>query len=125
VAELTASVRFLPIAGETDQAAGVLFRVQDRDNHYILRANALENNVTFYMFAGGQRVRIGQAGKASVATGEWQSLRVEVRGRVFRGFLNDQEVVTVEDESYEAGGVGLWTKADSETCFDTLRVTAR
>ena len=35
-----------------DQAAGIIFRVQDGQNYYILRANALENNVNFYTYAG-------------------------------------------------------------------------
>src|SRR5712692_3905274 len=40
-------VKFKPIAGKEDQAGGVIWRVQDANNYYIARANALEDNVTF------------------------------------------------------------------------------
>lgn len=45
--DLVASVQFKPVSGSDDQAAGIIFRVQDRFNYYVLRANALENNVNF------------------------------------------------------------------------------
>ena len=122
--DLEATVRFKPISGRTDQAAGILFRIQDRDNYYILRANALEDNVNFYIYASGRRSSL--AGRSvQVPSGQWQELRVEVTGNHFRGFLNGQPVVEASDDAYRAGRVGLWTKADSVTCFDDVRVTAR
>jgi hypothetical protein len=122
--DLDVSVRFKPVSGRTDQAAGALFRVQDRDNYYILRANALEDNVNFYIYASGRRSSL--AGRSvKVRSGQWQELRVEIRGNHFRGFLNGELVVEATDDSYRAGRVGLWTKADSVTCFDDVQVTAR
>src|SRR5438093_13359471 len=41
-------VKFKPIAGKEDQAGGVIWRLQDANNYYVARANALENNVTIY-----------------------------------------------------------------------------
>src|SRR5882757_5519298 len=38
-------VSFTPVAGKIDQAAGLIFRVRDANNYYVVRANALENNV--------------------------------------------------------------------------------
>ena len=52
-AELVASLRFKPTSGRDDWAAGIFLSLQDRDNYYILRANALENNMNLYVFAGG------------------------------------------------------------------------
>src|SRR6266496_2087889 len=43
-------VKFKPFSGKEDQAGGVLWRLQDGNNYYIARANALENNVTIYYF---------------------------------------------------------------------------
>ena len=36
-----------------DQAAGLVFRYQDENNYYVMRANALENNVRFYKVVNG------------------------------------------------------------------------
>src|SRR6266536_4071480 len=117
--DVVLTARFKPIAGREDQAAGLLFRIQDQDNYYILRANALENNVNFYKYAGGRRGSLKEA-KGQVSAGTWQELRVEAVGNRFRGFLNGQQVVEVADDTYQAGMVGLWTKADSVTCFDDV-----
>jgi hypothetical protein len=122
-ADVVVSVRFKPISGRIDQAAGIIFRVQDRDNYYILRANALEGNVNIYKYASGKRSRIQRA-NAKVLTGVWQELRVEVRGNHLHGYLNGQLVNEGTDDSYPAGQVGLWTKADSATCFDDMHIKA-
>jgi len=58
-----------------------------------------------------------------VVAGQWQELRLEVSGDRLRGFLNGQLVVEATDSTYRAGRVGLWTKADSVTCFDDVVVT--
>ena len=119
--DLSVAVRFKPISGREDQAAGIIFRVQDKDNYYILRANALEANVNLYQYASGRRSSIKE-GSAKVVSGQWQELRLEASGSRLRGFLNGQSVVEATDASYKAGRVGLWTKADSLTCFDDVVV---
>ncbi len=85
--DLVMSTRFKPISGRVDQAAGLIFRVQDGSNYYILRANALEGNVNIYKYASGRRSLINE-GSAEVRSGEWQELSVEVAGNQFRGLLN-------------------------------------
>jgi hypothetical protein len=119
--DVVVTVRFKPISGKEDQAAGIIFRVQDKDNYYILRANALEGNVNLYKYTGGSRAGI-KDGPTKVASGKWQELRVEASGDRLRGFLDGQLVVEANDTTFRAGRVGLWTKADSVTCFDDLSV---
>jgi 3-keto-disaccharide hydrolase len=122
--DLVATVRFKPVSGKDDQAAGIIFRVQDANNYYILRANALEDNVIFFRYGSGSRSELKE-GSAKVPAGQWQELKLEVEGNRFRGYLDGKLVVEATDDAYPAGGVGLWTKADSVTCFDDFRVTAR
>jgi hypothetical protein len=122
--DLAATIRFKAVSGTVDRAAGIIFRIKDRDNYYILRANALEDNVNLYRYVGGVRLLIKE-GAARVPSGRWQELRVEAKGDSLRGFLNGVLVVEARDATFKAGGVGLWTKADSLTCFDNVSVTAR
>lgn len=56
--DVTVSIRFKSISGNSDRAAGIIFRVQDKDNYYILRANALEDNVNIYKYVGGYPDRL-------------------------------------------------------------------
>ncbi len=118
--DVTVTAHFKPVSGNSDRAAGIIFRIQDKDNYYILRANALEDNVNIYKYVGGWRSVI-QEGSAKVPSGTWQELRVEVKGNHIRGFLNGKLVVEASDNTFKAGKIGLWTKADSVTCFDNIR----
>ena len=125
------SIKFKPISGKKDQAAGLVWRLVDKENYYIVRANALENNVVLYKMQNGKREDLPLKGegrtygkKANVAKNEWSELRVMVSGKVFTVYLNGVRLYEVEDETFkDAGKVALWTKADSVTYFDELKVT--
>jgi len=121
--DIMASIAFKPISGKEDQAAGIIFRVQDRDNYYILRANALEDNVIIFKYVKGRRSSIKE-GSVKVSPGVWQELRVEVTGSLIRGYLNGRLVAEATDSTFKSGKAGLWTKADSQTCFDNVSIAA-
>ena len=53
----TLSVKFKAISGGTDQAAGLVWRYKDPENYYIVRANALEDNVVLYKVEKGSESR--------------------------------------------------------------------
>src|SRR3989440_5330604 len=111
-------VKFKPIAGKEDQAGGVIWRVQDANNYYIARANALEDNVTIYHTIGGKRVAFKSI-KTKVKSGIWHTLRVDFEGNKFTVTFDGNKVIEATDQSFpNAGKVGVWTKADSVTLFD-------
>lgn len=125
------NIRFKPVSGEEDQAAGIVWRYQNADNYYIVRANALEGNVVLYKVQGGKRTDLPLKGlgrtygkKAEVPSGKWSTLSVRAVGKLFEVSLNGQKLYDTEDETFRGEGkVGLWTKADSVTYFDDLRIT--
>ena len=118
-------VEFKPIAGKEDQAGGVIWRVQDANNYYISRANALEDNVTIYHTINGKRVAFKNV-NTKVTSGVWHTLRVEFHGNQFAVIFDGNIVIDATDESFaHAGKVGVWTKADSVTLFDDFTYGAR
>ncbi|MCA1561639.1 MAG: DUF1080 domain-containing protein [Acidobacteria bacterium] len=127
------SVRFKPVSGRVDQAAGLVWRYRDQDNYYIVRANALEDNVVLYKVEKGNRTDLPVKGegrtygkKAEVPAGQWSTLRVVANGRVFEIYFNGTKLYEVEDATFsQAGKVGVWTKADSVTQFDDLTVVTK
>jgi hypothetical protein len=131
--DIEMSFRFKPVCGRGDQAAGLIWRLKDANNYYIVRANALEDNVVLYKVERGARGDLPLKGegrtygkKVNVPQGEWSALRVTAQGKLFTVYFNDQRLYEVEDETFkDAGKVGIWTKADSVTHFDDLRVIAR
>ncbi|EHR71563.1 hypothetical protein BurJ1DRAFT_2737 [Burkholderiales bacterium JOSHI_001] len=111
-------VKFKPIRGRDDQAGGVVWRWKDGNNYYVVRANALENNVSLYYTEGGSRRTLKYV-DAPVAANVWHVLRVEFRGASIHVLLDGKAVITFEDgHIIGAGAVGVWTKADSVTAFD-------
>jgi hypothetical protein len=127
--DVVLSVRFKAISGRRDQGAGLVWRFRDANNYYIVRANALENNVVLYKMLDGKRVSLAPKGSAAetygVKTGvpgnTWNKLGVEIKGNLFTVFFDDQKLFDVEDNTFsEAGKIGLWTKADSVIYFDDL-----
>jgi hypothetical protein len=123
--DLDISVKFKAVSGDVDRAAGIVFRLADANNYYVVRANALENNYRLYHVIKGRRVQFAGA-NFKVASGEWHELRVECVGNHIICYYDGEKKIDATDETFkEAGKVGLWTKADSVTYFDDLRVTAK
>jgi hypothetical protein len=56
--DVEVTVRFKAVAGRVDRAGGIAVRLIDADNYYVLRANALEDNVNFYHVVRGSRRQI-------------------------------------------------------------------
>ena len=111
-------VKFKPIAGKEDQAGGVIWRLQDANNYYIARANALENNVTIYHTIKGKRIEKKRA-NMEVASGRWHTLRVDFKDNHFTVAFDGRKAIEWDDDTFKnAGKVGVWTKADSVTAFD-------
>jgi len=123
--DLELSVKFKAVSGEVDRAGGLVFRLKDANNYYIVRANALEDNYRLYHVVNGRRRQFSGA-NFKVTSGEWHELRVEAAGNKFVCYYDGAKKIEATDDTFkDAGKVGLWTKADSVTYFDDLRVTAK
>jgi hypothetical protein len=73
------SLRFKPVAGTVDRAGGIAVRVADADNYYVMRANALEDNVRFYRVVKGSRMQIDGA-NLKVSADVWHTLGLKADG---------------------------------------------
>ena len=132
-ADVDLAVRVRPVSGRVDQAGGLVWRYQNQDNYYLVRANALEDNVVVYKVEGGKRTDLPVKGegrtygkKTEVPSGQWSTLRVVVNAGLFEVYFNGIKLYDVEDATFsKPGKVGVWTKADSVTQFDDLTVATR
>ncbi len=123
--DLDLSVKFKAVSGSIDRAGGLVFRLKDPNNYYIVRANALENNYRLYHVVNGRRSQFAGA-NLKVTSGEWHELRVEAAGNKITCYYDGNKKIEATDDTFkDAGKVGLWTKADSVTYFDDLKATAR
>lgn len=118
--DLALRVKFKTISGQVDQGAGLVFRLKDKDNYYVVRANAIEDNYRLYHVVKGRRVQFAGA-NFKVTPNVWHEMKVEARGNEFKCYYDGQMKITAKDDTFkDAGKIGLWTKADSVIHFDDL-----
>jgi hypothetical protein len=119
------ATRFKPVSGKVDQAGGVVVRYQEKDNYYVARANALENNVRLYNVIGGERTQFAGT-DAKVSSDEWHRLTLEAKGSHFKVPFEGTPLFDTDDSTIgNAWQVGLWIKVDSLTEFDMLTVNPK
>ncbi len=119
LSEGAASARIRPLSGKIDRAGGIAFGIRDRDNYFVLRINALEDNIILFEFRNGKRYQMALV-ERKIDTGIWHHLRVEVHGTQVEGFINGDPVIFFDTGKPLGGYLGLWTKSDSTTWFDEL-----
>lgn len=120
--DFTLTTRFKLVDGVVEQMAGIVFRVQDEKNFYVIRASGLGNNVRFYkMVAGLRSTPIGP--ELPVPRGVWHELKIECQGNRIRAWLNGQEAIPpLTDTSFAAGKIGFWTKSDAISYFTDTQI---
>jgi hypothetical protein len=121
--DVAVTVRFKPISGKVDQAGGIAIRLTTPGDYYVVRANALEDNVRFYRVVKGKREQLAGA-NTKVASGQWHTLGLKADGDRFTVSFDGKELYTAQDKTFPGDGkVALWTKADSVTHFDKIMIT--
>ena len=110
-------------SGEIDQGGGLIWRAQNADNYYIARYNPLERNLRLYYVKDGARKMLADAPDLNIGSGEWFALKVAHHGERIQAWLNGKKLIETTDTVFpNAGGVGVWTKADAASSFDNLAV---
>jgi len=116
------SVKFDPLSGKEDASGGIVFRFND-GKYYVVRANALEDNVRFYRVVKGTREQLAGA-DTKVSAKEWHTLGIRAESERFSVSFHGKLLFTASDKTFaDPGKVALWTKADSVTRFDAIEIT--
>ena len=121
-ADVDVSLKGKAVSGKVDQGIGLVFRFRDPQSYYVIRANALENNIRLYKMVNGRRKQLAGA-DVKVAPNQWHTLRAVAQGEHIICYFDGQKLIDARDATYAKGKVGLWTKADSVTAFADLTVS--
>jgi hypothetical protein len=116
------SVRFYPIAGRIDQAAGIVYDAQKDGSYWGVRANALENNLLFFKVVKGKRSILDNIRGVETATRTWHTLELTIKATDLTAKLDGTERLHRALEHAPTGRCGLWSKADSKVLFDDFTV---
>jgi len=123
--DVEAQVAFKAVRGKEDQGGGIVWRYQDANNYYVARMNPLESNYRVYKVVAGKRMQLGTKEDLKIPAGEWHVLKIKQAGEHIECWLDGKKYLDVKDKTFaKAGKIGLWTKADAQTRFDDLRVSA-
>ena len=119
------SVEFKAISGEEDQGGGIMYRVVDDNNYYVVRFNPLEDNLRVYYVKNSRRVLLKSADKR-LDTKEWHTIKLIQNQNRYTIFLDGEKLLEGSDNTFtKAGGIGVWSKADALTSFKNLKVQKR
>jgi hypothetical protein len=111
-------VRFYPLEGKIDQAAGFAFDVVDTGSYYGVRVNALEDNLLFFKVSRGKRTILQTVRAVETTTRSWHVLSAAIEGKQLTVELDGKRVLARTLERAPTGRCGLWSKADSKVLFD-------
>jgi hypothetical protein len=115
--------QFKIMNGTLEQMAGIVFRYQNESNFYVLRASALGHNLRFYKVVNGLRGNlIGPP--LDISIGDWHSLAIQCEGNRVTCWLDDKLVMPpLQDDTFDSGKIGFWTKSDSVTHFSDTQIS--
>jgi hypothetical protein len=109
------TVRMRADQGRVDQGGGLIWRAKDERNYFVTRFNPLEQDFRVYHVVDGVRTQIQALGQLPYRSQDWFTIEVTARGDEIRCVLNGRETLSVRDAHFpDAGGVGIWSKADSQ-----------
>ncbi len=121
--DFTLSTKFKIVAGETEQMAGIAFRIVDERNYHVIRASAKGNTLLFYSFINGERTQpVGM--NIGIASNVWHTLEIVAAATRFTFKLNGRDVMPpLDNPNFRRGKIGYWTKSDSISHFVDTRIT--
>jgi len=129
---VTLAVYLKPMGGQMDKSAGLIWRVQDKENYYAALASALDNRLHLLKMVAGQptelaavHIEIGVEFEQSqmTPTHGWYLLEVEDQGNQIKVRFQGKPVIEISDSAFtQAGRVGVATHADSIASFDNFHV---
>jgi hypothetical protein len=118
--ELTVWVK--ACSGKEDQGGGPVWRAKDANNYYIARWNPLEKNFRLYFVENSRRQQLASL-NVDTDPKAWHKITIRHTAEKIEAILDDKMQLNAADQTFEqAGSIGLWTKADAATAFDSIEV---
>jgi len=114
-------VEFKIISGQKAQAAGLILRFQDKDHYFVLMADAMNGRFSLCRLEQPYLI-CNYEHQAQISTGEWHTIKANVSPEGLGGYLDDKLLIRANNQAYQDGQIGLWTKGGTEAYFDDLEL---
>jgi hypothetical protein len=119
--DVQVSVRFKTTGGT--RTAGLVWKYQDRLNHYSAQLDLTKQELAMYRVVNGNRIRLEREDDLELDPDAWHSLKIFQEHGEIRVYLGGIRVFTERDRlPRDLASVGLWTGGDSTVMFDDFRI---
>jgi len=115
------SVKFKIMPGHSVEQAGLIVRFIDPSHYFVLMADPQHNRISLCK-ADIQFVVCNYETSAQISTGQWHTLEATISSEGIGGWYDGNEIIKANNEYYQTGQVGVWTKDDTEAYFDDLKI---
>jgi hypothetical protein len=121
VSDAQISVKFMILPGHTVEQAGLLIRYVDSNHYFVLVADPLNNRLSLCK-SDIQFVVCNYETQAQISTGTWHTLEATISSQGIGGWLDGTELIKANNEYYQTGEIGLWTKDNTKAYFDDMKI---
>jgi hypothetical protein len=121
VTEAEVSVKFKIAPGHETEQAGLIVRFVDKIHYFVLIADPVNNRLSLCK-SDIQFIVCNYESTAQISVGQWHTLKANISAQGIGGYLDDTELIKANNEYYQNGQIGLWTKGDTEAYFDDLKL---
>ena len=121
VSDAQISVKFKIMQGHQTEQAGLVIRFIDASHYFVLMADPQNNRLSLCK-ADIQFLVCNYETNAQISTGQWHTLEATISSEGIGGWLDGNEIIKANNEYYQTGQVGLWSKDDTEAYFDDLQI---
>lgn len=110
--------------------AGIAFRAVSEKEYYVYYLNVPNNKTELWSHrepAWTDRENLAQipaVGDVKIANGEWFDMKIEVEGKNFTLYINDEKQAENSNDKYANGKVGVWGWQTGAS-FDDFTVSGR
>ncbi len=108
-------------SGEKSQAAGLIFRLVDTRQYFVLVADAANKTFSLCRAEPGKLLCLVDK-QANVSPDQWHTITASISAEGIGGYLDGKLLIQRYDQHYQNGQLGLWTKKDTEAYFDNLKI---
>ena len=111
--------------GVSPGTGGVVVGAKDGSNGYAVLVDLKANVVELLVLKDGKAAKLGEA-PVTLKKVDWHHLRVQrntiISKEYFEVFFDGRLLLSIEDNQWGAGQVGLVTRGDGQVVFDSLAV---
>lgn len=115
------TMKFKIVSGEKAQSAGLLLRFIDTKHYFVIMADSMANRLSLckqtpdFLICNYDKT-------VTITRGEWHTLKALLSTQGIAVYLDGKVVIRANDQNYQSGDVGLWTKQDTVAYFDDIKI---